>query len=72
METITDKKELLEAIKQDGLALHYASDKMRDDKKIVLKAVKQDGYALRFASERLRNDIELVYEANIDWIYIPN
>ena len=63
METITDKKELLEAIKKDGSALEFASDKLKDDKKIVLKAIKKDWLALKFASNKLKDDKEVVLTA---------
>ena len=66
MEIITDKKELLEAIKKDCYALRYASDNLRDDKEVVLTAVKQYGYALEYASKRMQNDKEVVLEAMKD------
>ena len=31
METITNKKEALKAVKRDGLALQYASEELRKD-----------------------------------------
>lgn len=54
METITDKKIVLKAIKKDPLALKFASNKLKDDKEVVLTAVQQYGLALIFASRRLQ------------------
>jgi len=46
---------MLEAVKQNGYALQYASAALNDDREIVLEAVKQNGYALQYASAGLRN-----------------
>ena len=46
---------MLEAVNQNGHALSYASDALKDDREIVLEAVKQDGHALSYASAGLRN-----------------
>ena len=46
---------MLEAVKQNGYALTYASAALKDDREIVLEAVKEDGYALTYASAELRN-----------------
>ncbi len=43
----------MEAVKKNGYALEYASERLKDDDLIVLEAVKNDGYALEYASERL-------------------
>ena len=64
METkITNKNEILEAVKKNGRALKFASEELRNDKEVVLKAVENDRWALEFASERLRNDKEVVLTA---------
>lgn len=63
MEIITDKKELLEAIKKDGSALMYASRKLKNDKDFILEAVKKDSFALYCASRKLKDDKEVVLEA---------
>ena len=51
---IIDKDFVMEAVKQNGLALYYASETLCDDKDVVMAAVKQYEYALRYASERLQ------------------
>lgn len=63
MEVITDKKELLEAIKKDCYALRYASYELKNDKEVVLEAVKANGYNICFASDKFINDKEVVLEA---------
>ena len=57
------KEVVLEAVKQDGRALEYASEELRGDKEVVMEAVKQYGRALEYASEELRGDKEVVMEA---------
>jgi hypothetical protein len=47
-------------VKQDGYALEYASEELRNDRDFMLAAVKQYGYALAYASEELRKDPEIV------------
>ena len=46
---------VLEAVKQRGYALVFASAELKADKEVVLEAVKQDGDALRCASPTLRD-----------------
>jgi len=41
-----DREAVLAAVKQDGLALEYASCRLRGDREVVLAAVEQDGLAL--------------------------
>ena len=60
-----NKNVVLEAVKQNGLALQFASEKLQDDKNVVLEAVKQNGWALQFASEELRNDKDIQIAAGI-------
>ncbi len=58
-----DKEVVIEAVKQDGLTLYYASDDLQDDKEVVIEAVKQDGEALYLASGRLQDDKEVLNTA---------
>lgn len=51
------------AVQNDGTALQFASDELRNDKDIVLNAVKQNGSSLKLASERLQNDKDIVMTA---------
>jgi hypothetical protein len=65
MDKCDGKEFVLKAVKEDGWALEYVLDKLRDDKEFVLKAVKRDRwkFLLEYASERLRGDKEFVLEA---------
>ena len=45
---------MLEAVKQDGLALRYAAGTLKEDRGIVLEAVEQDGLALEYVAGTLQ------------------
>lgn len=70
---LIDKKSIvLRAVQNCGLALEYASTRLKADKEIVSKAIEQNGYALNFASDILQKDQELIFKAirqNFDMIY---
>lgn len=57
------KREPFAAVRQNGLALQYVSEELRDDRNLILAAVQQNGLALQFASERLRRDEGVVLAA---------
>lgn len=63
MNTITDKKELLELVKKYGWIFKYASEELKDNKEVVLEAVRNNCFDLRYASERLRDNEEVVLTA---------
>jgi len=54
---------VLEAVRQNGLALRYASEELRADQEVVLEAVRQHGLALGYAAEELQADRGFVLEA---------
>lgn len=56
------KREVLEAVKQDGWSLGYASDELRGDKNVVLAAVKNNQTAFDLASEELQKDLDVITE----------
>ena len=57
---ITDREEVLEAIKNGDYDLEDADDTLKADREFVLEAVRSGGrYALEYASEELQNDPEL-------------
>ncbi|MDB4655767.1 DUF4116 domain-containing protein [Flavobacteriales bacterium] len=64
------KEIVLQAVKNNGEALRYASEELRADKEVVLEAVKNKTYrgsALEFASEELKADKDILFElANKD------
>ena len=53
----------MEAVKQSGHALAYASDELRIITTLAMDAVKQSGSALEFASVELKNNYDIVLEA---------
>jgi len=53
-----EREFVLEAVKQDGRALGYASEELRTDREVVLEAMKNGG-SLYEASKELSNDPEL-------------
>ena len=48
------------AVRQDGNALKYASDRLKDDNHIVATALRKTPSALEYVSKRLKNNKELV------------
>ena len=50
-------------MKQNGIALEYASEELKGDRAFILEAVKQNGKALRYAEEELKSDKEFVMAA---------
>ena len=51
------------AVTQNGLALHFASDRLRYNYDIVLTAVKQNGFAIRYADTNFLKDYNIVLAA---------
>ena len=60
MKEISNKKEALIAVQQNGYNLEYVSDELRADKEVVIAAVQQDKFALQFASDDLKIDEEVI------------
>ena len=56
MSYINNREIVIEAVRQDGHALQYASDSLRNDREIVLITIRRHSYAILWASEELRND----------------
>ena len=52
----------MEAIRQTGDALRFASDELTNDKEVILEAM-QNGLNLEYASKEIRNNKEVVLEA---------
>ena len=53
----------MEAVKQKGYALWYASAELQGDRESLMEAAKQNGHALLYASAELKSDREFVMEA---------
>ncbi len=62
-EWLESKEFMLQAVTKNGLALQYASDKLKDDREIVLAAVTKWAGALQYASDKLNDDREIVLVA---------
>tara|TARA_B100000035_G_C20946836_1_gene530146 strand:- start:7 stop:660 length:654 start_codon:yes stop_codon:yes gene_type:complete len=60
LKEISNKKEALIAVQQNGYNLEYVSDELRADKEVVIAAVQQDKFALQFASDDLKIDEEVL------------
>jgi len=54
---------VLAAVQQNGLALEFASQELKNNRDIVLAAVQQNGRALGFASEDLQNNYNVILAA---------
>lgn len=61
--TIKDFKKALEIVKDDGWALLYASEELKDNSILVLEAIKSSDWALSFASERIKSSIAFAKQA---------
>lgn len=63
---LTDDREfVLEAVRQNGLLLQYASDNLKKDRELVLEACGGNECALQFASEELQSgDLMLLLTAH--------
>ena len=59
----SSREDVLAAVAQNGWALQFAADELKEDKKFVLAAVAQDGRALEFAADELKKDKEVVLAA---------
>jgi len=58
-----DREVVLEAMRQRGLALEFASPELQADKGVVLEAVKENGAALAYAGVEHQADKGIVLEA---------
>lgn len=54
------KNIVLAAVQNDGCALEFASEELRNDEGVVLAAVNNYGYALKYASEKLKDNRDIV------------
>ena len=54
---------MLKAVKINGYAIKYASEKLKNNRKIALASVKQNGLSLCHLSEEFRQDREITLES---------
>ena len=50
----------MSSVLQNGIALKYFSDKLKDDETIVRMALKNNGYAIIYVSQRLLDNPEII------------
>ena len=55
-----DDDVVMAAVKNNGGALQFASERLRADKDIVIAAVKNDPYVIEFASDDLQDDDDVL------------
>ena len=60
-----NREYVLEAVKDNGLALKLAAKALKGDHEVVMEAVKQRGGALEYAAEALKSDRKIVLEAGL-------
>ena len=60
---ITKNKKELQEIKNNPMALQFASEKLKDNEKVVSEAVIKNPLALQFASEKLKDNRDVVRTA---------
>ena len=51
------KEIVLEAVREAGDALKYASEELQNDREVVLKALKDTRYAFEYASDSIQYEI---------------
>lgn len=51
-----DKDVVMEAVKNKGIIVKYASKKLKEDKDIAIEAIKQNKKAFEFLGENIKKD----------------
>lgn len=59
----SDKELVMEAVKQNGLSLEYASEDLKNNKEVVLKALEENGLSFEYTGKDLRNDKIVIMKA---------
>eukprot|EP00930_Biecheleria_cincta_P088244 TRINITY_DN77484_c0_g1_i1.p1 TRINITY_DN77484_c0_g1~~TRINITY_DN77484_c0_g1_i1.p1 ORF type:complete len:490 (+),score=66.13 TRINITY_DN77484_c0_g1_i1:56-1471(+) len=58
-----DRQAVMQAVGENGFALHFASDRLRNDKEIVMRAISTTSLAIQCASDSLRADPDIALHA---------
>lgn len=58
-----DKEVVLLAVKCNGLAIQYASPRLKNDPEVVFEAIKNNGEALKFVDQKFANSKKFMLEA---------
>ena len=56
-----DKEIMMEALKNNGCTLKFASDELKKDPELVMEALKCNGYVLEYRDELLHSRMEPCY-----------
>ncbi|KAF0974932.1 hypothetical protein FDP41_006037 [Naegleria fowleri] len=56
-----DRDIMLEAMKNNGYALNFASDELKNDADLVMEALKCHGFVLKYSDELLQQRMEHCY-----------
>ena len=54
----SDKEIMLEAVRNNGCALYYASKELRKDSEMVMEALKCNGFVFEYSDELLQQRME--------------
>lgn len=57
-----DREIVLLAVRQNGMALHFASKRLKGDLEVVMEAIKESGWALQYVAMELKEDREFMKE----------
>ena len=57
----SDREIMLEAMKNNGFLLKFASEELKKDSELVMEALKCNGYVLKYSDELLQQRMELCY-----------
>lgn len=55
-----DKDVVMEAVKNKGIIVKYASKKLKEDKDIAIEAIKQNKKAFEFLGENIKKNEEVL------------
>lgn len=70
-ENYCDNEEIVsQAVMRNGMALEYASARLKNNKKIVMLALEQTGWSIVHAGEDVRNDKQACWKALKDCPYV--
>ena len=58
---VSDKEFMLEAVMNNGYALNYASDEVKQDPEIVMEALKCNGFVLKYSDELYQSRMHHCY-----------
>jgi hypothetical protein len=63
VDLLGDREIVLEAVKQDGAALQFASSRLQNERRVTMTAVESNGRALQYCGAEMKKDREIVLAA---------